>query len=130
MRPLRLARVAAEAEGVRLRQLARRTVFRAVCGIVALVFLAGALGFCHFAVWFWLRQSFAPPAAALIIAGGDLLLAIVLGVLAARSSPGRVEVEALAVRRRAVESITGSIALTTLGTQLLGLAIRVLRRRR
>jgi hypothetical protein len=130
MRPLRLARIAAEAEGVRLRQLARRTVFRAVCGIVALVFLAGALAFCHFAIWFWLRQSFAPPAAALIIAGGDLLLAIVLGVLAARSSPGRVEVEALAVRRRAVESITGSIALTTLGTQLLGLAIRVLRRRR
>ena len=45
MRTLRLARIAAEAEGLRLRHVAQRTAGRAAAGIVALVFLTGAVAF-------------------------------------------------------------------------------------
>ncbi|HME24045.1 MAG TPA: phage holin family protein [Acetobacteraceae bacterium] len=130
MRSLRLARIAAEAESVRLRYSARRAAVRAVLGLVALGFLFGALVFCQIAAWYWLRASWDRPAAALILAGGELVLAAILALLAARSSPGRVELEALAVRRRALEGATSGLAFSTLVTQLLRLAIDLLRRRR
>ena len=130
MRTLRLARIAAEAEGVRLRYSARRTAVRAVLGLVALAFLFGALVFCQIAAWYWLRASWDRPAAALILAGAELVLAAILALLAARSSPGRVELEALAVRRQALEGAGSSLAFSTLATQLLRLAIDLLRRRR
>ena len=130
MRSLRLARIAAEAEGVRLRYSARRTAVRAVLGLVALGFLFGALVFCQIAAWYWLRASWDRPAAALILAGAELVLAAILALLAARSSPGRVELEALAVRRQALEGAGSSLAFSTLATQLLRLAVDLLRRRR
>ena len=57
MRALRLARIAAEAEGLRLRYSAQRTVMRAILGLVALAFLFGALVFGQIAAWYWLRMS-------------------------------------------------------------------------
>ena len=114
MRALRLARIAAEAEGLRLRHSAQRTVVRAILGLIALAFLFGALVFGQIAAWYWLRLSWDRPAAALILAGAELVLAAILGLLAARSSPGRIEVEALAVRRRALESATSSLAFSAL----------------
>ena len=124
MRILRLARVAAEAEGLRLRCAAQRTVTRAVLGAIAFAFFLAALVFLHIALWYWLRQSLDRPAAALIIGGGELVLAAILGLLAAR-----FEAEALAVRRRALESATSGLAISALATQLLPLAIRLMRRR-
>src|ERR1700754_3228227 len=102
MRPFRLARIAAEAETLRLRYAARRTMVRAVLALGALGFLFGTVACCHVAAWYWLRQRWDGPEAALILAGVDLALAIVLALIAARSSPSRIEVEALAVRRRAL----------------------------
>jgi hypothetical protein len=129
MRALRLARIAAEAEGLRLRYSARRAAVRVVLGLVALGLLFGALVFCHIAAWYWLRQTWDRPPAALIIAGGELVLAVILVLLAARSSPGRIEAEALAVRRRALESAGNSLAFSALLTQLLPLVVRLWRRR-
>ena len=129
MRALRLARIAAEAEGLRLRHSAQRTVVRAILGLIALGLLFGALVFCQIAAWYWLRVSWDRPAAALILAGAELVLAAILALLAARSSPGRIEIEALAVRRRALESATSSLAFSALLTQLLPLAVRLFRRR-
>jgi hypothetical protein len=129
MRALRLARIAAEAEGLRLRSSAQRTVLRAILGLVALAFLFGALVFGQIAAWYWLRMSFDRPATALILGGAELVLAALLGLLAARSSPGRVEIEALAVRRRALESVTSSLAFSALVTQLVPVAFRLFRRR-
>src|ERR1700693_1138423 len=128
MRTLRLARIAAEAEGLRLRYSAQRTVVRAVLGMIALAFLLSALVFGQIAAWYWLRVSWDRPAAALILGGGELVLAAIFGLLAARSSPGRIEREALAVRRRAVEGATSSLAFSALVTQLLPLAVRLFRR--
>ena len=84
MRTLRLVRLAAEAEGVRLREQARRTLVRAMLGMVALGFLATALVFAHVAVWYWLRQYWTETDTALVIAAADLVIAALLAVLAAR----------------------------------------------
>jgi hypothetical protein len=130
MRALRLARVAAEAEGLRLRERMRRTAMRTAFGIVAMGFLAGAVVFAHVAAWFWLRIAWEDRYAALIVAGGDLVLAILLGLLASRSSPSRVELDSLAVRRRAIESVGSTLAFSALAMQLLRLFTNLLSRRR
>jgi hypothetical protein len=130
MRALRLARIAAEAEGVRLRERMRRTAARAAFALVAMAFLAGAVVFAHIAAWFWLRLSWDAQYAALIVAGFDLVLAILLALLAARSSPGRVELEALAVRRHAIDSAASTLAFSALAMQVLRLLTGLLSRRR
>ena len=131
MRTLRLARIAAEAEGLRLRRRAQRTVVRVALGLIGLMFLGWALVFAHLAVWFWLRESvgWTEPGAAIVVAGADLIIAAVLVLLAARSSPGRVEREALHVRQKALASATGDFALATLLTQTVRLIVDLLRRR-
>jgi TRAP-type C4-dicarboxylate transport system permease small subunit len=130
MRTLRLARIAAEAEGLRLRQRARRTAMRVACGMIAMMFMLGVLVFLHIAAWYWLRQSWQREYAALTLAGADFVLAMLLVLLASRSSPGRVEVEALEVRQRALESAAGTLALSTLALQLLRLLTNLLSRSR
>jgi hypothetical protein len=130
MRTLRLARIAAEAEGLRLRRQAQRMVVRAVFGVIALMFLAWAVAFAHVAVWFALRVNgdVAPWAAALIIAGADAAIALFLLLIAALSSPGRVEQEALEVRRRALENATSGFALATMLVPLARLAMDLARK--
>jgi phage shock protein PspC (stress-responsive transcriptional regulator) len=130
MRPLRLARIAAEAEGVRLRHQAQRTVVRFVFAMIALISLAGTLTFLHVAAWSWLRQSWERQNAALILAGADFVLALLLALLAMRSSPDRVELEALAVRQRALEGATAGVAWSALAVQVLRLAGNLLSRSR
>ncbi|HLJ05754.1 MAG TPA: hypothetical protein VKT26_05755 [Acetobacteraceae bacterium] len=130
MRALRLARIAAEAEGLRLRHRAQRALIAAILASIASVFMLGALVFCHLAAWFYLRAHWQPPETALILAGADVLLALVLVLVAARSTTSRVEVEALAVRQRALESIGSTLAISALATQLLRIAVSVFRRTR
>lgn len=56
----------------------------------------------------------APNNATLALPGGNLLLAIIFGVLAARSSPGQTKREALAIRQRALDEARSALALTAL----------------
>ena len=116
--PLRLVRIALEAERLRLGLHAKRTAGRVVMGSIALALLLGALGFGHIAAWFWLRDYLAGQYVALIFAGIDLLFALLLFLLAFRSSPGLAEVEALAVRRRALESATETLRISALLARL------------
>jgi hypothetical protein len=118
MHPLRLLRIAFEAERLRIGLHIRRTAARVAMGIVALVLVVGALGFGHVAAWYWLRQYMVGQYVALIFAGIDLLLALLLFLLAFRSSPGLAEVEALAVRRNALESATQAVSLSALIVRL------------
>jgi hypothetical protein len=131
MRTLRLARIAAEAEGLRLRQQAQRTAIRVAIGLIGLMFVGWALAFAHVAAWYWLRESvgWAEPGAAAAVTGADLVIAAVLALLAARSSPGRVEMEALQVRQQALESATSSFALATVLVQTVRLLANLLRRK-
>ena len=132
MRPFRLARIAAEAEGVRLRGMATRIVTRVVFAVIALFFVLGALTFGHIAAWYEIRtgldQSFLVTTG--ILGGADLAIAIVLLLLASRSSPSRVEIEALEVRRKALEGISSALSLTQMLIPALRLMSGVRRRRR
>jgi MFS family permease len=133
MRPVRLARIAAEAEGVRLRAMMTRMVTRVIFAVLALFFMIGAVVFGHVAAWYGVRvgldQSFLVTTG--ILGGADLLLAIVLLLLASRSSPSRVEVEAREVRRKAIEGIGSALALTQLALPpLLRIISGVVRRKR
>jgi hypothetical protein len=107
---------------------ARRAASRIVMGSIALVLLLGALGFGHVSAWYWLRSYLAGQYVALIFAGVDLLLALLLLLLAFRSAPGLAEVEALAVRRRALEQAGESLTITALIGRVLQQLIRSRRR--
>ena len=125
MRPVRLARLAAQAEGVRLRRLLSRVVSRLILAIVAFLFVLGAVVFGHIAAWYEIRaglnQTFLATTG--IVGGADLFVAVILGLLAARSSPSRVELEALDVRRKAVQGLTSTLSLTQLLIPILRLMI-------
>ena len=128
MRPVLLGRIAAEAEGVRLRGLMRRVVIRALLAVIALLFALGAIIFAHIALWYWLRtaQGQTYPMAAGILGGADLLAAAVFACLAMRSAPSRTELEALDVRRKAIEAIGETLNWT----RLIGSILRILASRR
>ena len=131
MRPVRLARIAAEAEGVRLRGLVSRILTRVIFGVIALVFVLGAIAFAHISAWFGLQTGLGqtPLAAAGIVGGVDLLVAIILGILASRSTPSRVELEALDVRRKAIQSIGSTLSITQLAIPLIRIVANMRRRR-
>jgi hypothetical protein len=132
MRPIRLARIAAEAEGVRLRGMMTRIVTRVIFAVVALFFVLGAVTFGHVAAWYEIRigleQSFLATAG--IMGGADLLIAIILLLLASRSSPSRVEIEAREVRRKALEGIGSALSLAQMLLPILRIASGMRRRRR
>ena len=128
MHPFRLLRIALEAERLRISLHARRTAGRVAMGTIALALLLGGLGFGHVAAWYWLRGYLLGQYVALIFVGVDLLFALVLFLLAFRSSPGLAEVEALAVRRRALEQAGESLTIAALIARVLEQLIRSRRR--
>jgi hypothetical protein len=125
MRPIRLARIAAEAEGVRLRGMMARIVTRAIFAVIALFFILGAVTFGHIAAWFEIRVALdlSYLATAGILGGADLLVAIILLFLASRSTPSRVEIEAREVRRQALAGIGSALNITQL---VLPLVLRII----
>ena len=115
---------------MRLREQARRTVVRAVLGTIALGFVAAAVVFAHLAVWYWLRPNWGELDIALAMAAADLVIAVLLLWLAACWSPGRVEREALAVRRRAWDGAAVSVAMSALVLRLLRQLVTIVSRKR
>ena len=144
MRALSLAKVAAQAEGLRLRELAARQGRRAAFGFVAVFFLVAVLVAAHIALGMALVPTLTPVEAVLVVGLIDLIVVIVCGILAASSKPGLVEREALEVRQRArlelqeaitVPALLGSAARTIGVRNLFRVAVpvvtgRVFRRRR
>ena len=108
---------------LRLSYQARRTANRFVFGCFAAALLLGAVGFLHVAAWYWLREFLAGKYVALIFGGVDLLVAVILAVLASRSTPGRLELEALDVRRRALDDAAGSLTISSLLVRVIDLLI-------
>lgn len=121
MRPDKLARIAVEAEMLRWRRMATRIGIRAVLAVVALLFVVGLLVLGHVAVWYLVRVDFNQPflIATAILGVGDLLIAALFGGLASRSSPSRVEKDALKVRRDAVTALGSAFSITQLAVPLL-----------
>ncbi|MDR3533668.1 MAG: hypothetical protein P4L90_24290 [Rhodopila sp.] len=132
MKPFKLARIAAEAESLRLRGMFVRIVTRGVLALVALMFVMGTVVFVHIGAWHWIRisaeQTFLMTTA--ILGGADLLVAIVLGLLASRSGPSRIEREALEIRSKALQGMGSALSLTQIVVPILQLLIGMRRRPR
>jgi hypothetical protein len=129
--PFRLARVAAEAESLRLQSMVARQVRRVVYAVVALVFLAGLLACLHVMAWYALRVSAMLNfyAATGIVAGVDLIVAAVFLVLAGMSKTSAAERDALEVRQRAVEGMRSVMSITQLALPAVRTANNLRRRR-
>jgi protein-S-isoprenylcysteine O-methyltransferase Ste14 len=126
VRAVSLARVAAEAELLRIQHMLKRQGMRAAFGMIAVLFGVGVLVLCDVAGWQVLRWYVQPIYATLVLLGINMVVMAVFGALAARSSPGYAEREALRIRQQAVQEARGSFAVTA----LLPLAGTVLRSRR
>lgn len=114
MRAVNLAKVAAEAEVLRIQRMLKRQGIRAAFGLAAMIFAVGVLVLAHIAGWQVLRVHLQPIYATLILLGVDVLVTAIFGLLAARSSPGRDERDALAIRQRALQEARSSLALGAL----------------
>jgi hypothetical protein len=84
---------------------------RAAFGTIALLFVFGVLELAEVAGWQTLRLRLPAIATTLVLLGFNLVIAAICGLLAARSSPSRVEREALHVRRDALHAARGTLSL-------------------
>jgi hypothetical protein len=95
---------------LRLRAMMARQGRRGAFAIIALIALA-VLALAEVTGWLALRLRFESIPSTLILLGANLIIAAVFGWMAARSSPGQTEQEALQVRRQALDEARGTLAL-------------------
>lgn len=111
MRPLRLVRIAAEAEKLHVQALLGRVTRQGAMGVVAAVFGLFALGFLHGIGYLALRFALSPIASASVMFGIDVLLAAILGVVAVRGGESAAEREAREVRQQALVQLRNATAM-------------------
>ena len=124
MRAVELAKVAANAEALRLRQLVHRQLMRAVYGGVAAIFGIGVLVLLHVVAYDLLVPHVSPVVASLILLVVDLAIAGVCGMQALNSKPSLIEEEALAIRKQALTDMRGSVTMMALAGEAAGFAFR------
>lgn len=112
MRIAELGKVAAQAEKLRLERMARRQAIRAGLAAVAALFGLAALVALEVLVWEEIRRNLGPASASAIMIGINLVIALALFGFAARSAPGRIEVEAAEVRDAALVEMRETVAIT------------------
>lgn len=117
MRTVRLAQVAAQAEGLVLKRMALRFGKRAAYGAVAAVFGLALLVMVHVTAWEALvgPGGITPVWSSVIVLGVDLLIAGLFALLARGTLPDLVEREAVELRNRSMFELRN--------TALLGLAL-------
>ncbi len=124
MRAVELAKVAANAEALRLRQLASRQGLRAVYGAVAAVFGLAVLVLVHVVLYNLLVLYVSPLVASLILLALDLVIAGICGLKALKSTPSAIEEEALAIRKQALIDLKGSVTVMSLAGEAAGTMFR------
>ena len=105
MRLISLLKLAAQAEALRWKRTGRGVAIQAALGAAAAIFALMLLIMLHVAALIWLAQGRNGAIAALIVAGVDLVLAGLLGWLAARHAADPVSVEAGRVRDDALKQV-------------------------
>jgi hypothetical protein len=115
-----LAKAAAQAEKLRVEALVQRQAKRSVYAGIAVVFSLGVFALVHVAV----ELAFAPAIGALqvtlLLAVFDMFAAVALFSVAARSRPGKIEIEAEYLRRRALGQLRDEISFVALIPALVG----------
>ena len=122
VRSVNLLKIAAEAEVLRYQCMLARQGRRAAFGAVAVVFVLAVLVLGEIAAWLALSLRFEAIPTTLILLGINLIIAIIFGLLAARSSPSLAEREALQVRQQSLDAARGALsfaALVPVGNTLL-----------
>lgn len=105
MRLFSLLRLAAQAETLRWKRTGRGIAIQAALGVAAGLFGLMLLVMLHIAALIWLARDQGGAGAALILAAVDLVIAGILGWLAARHSEDMVQVEAQRVRDDALRQV-------------------------
>lgn len=123
MRSVELAKVAAAAEALRLRRLARRQGLRVGLGVGAAVFGIAVLAMLHVLILDGLEMVVAPWLAALILLAVDAVVAGLLGARALNSVPDHIEQEALAVRRKSLAAAKRALTVMAVVGEMTGFAI-------
>lgn len=123
MRAVEFAKVAAAAEALRLKRLARRQAIRAGIGVGAVVFGLAVFVLVHVLAYDGLSLLVRPWLAALILLVIDLVIAGILGSMALSSKPGRIEREALELRQQSLIEAKRAVTVMTVVGELTGLAI-------
>ncbi len=124
MRAVELAKVAANAEALRLRQLASRQGMRAAYGAVAAVFGLAVLVLVHVVLYDILVLYVSPLVASVILLALDLVVAGICGLKALKSTPSAIEEEALAIRKQALIDLKGSVMVMSLVGEAAGTMFR------
>jgi hypothetical protein len=120
IRPLRLVRVAAKAQGLALRRQVAGAIRRAVLGAIAALFALGALIILHIIGYLALGKyaHFEPIPAAAIVLGVDVVIAAIFGALASASATDPVLQEALRMRDDSLEQARQSLTLASMAAPL------------
>ena len=119
MRVFRLASISLQAEGVRLRHAARRHAVQAVLLLVAGLALLAGLVAGHVAVYALLAERLPPAGAAGVLAGIDVLMALLIAWFALSRRPDQEERDAAALAGLARGQIRQSLEWTALLASLL-----------
>ncbi|WP_428491714.1 hypothetical protein [Rhodopila sp.] len=114
MRSVNLLKLAIDAEILRYKSMAARQGRRAAFGVMALVFGMGVLITLEIAGWQVAGMYLLPIYATLCVLGFNLVVAAVLALIAMRSSPSRTEIDALDVRKKAVQALQTSLTFSAL----------------
>ena len=114
MRTIELAKVAAQAEALRLRRLAWRQAMRIVYFAVAGVFGVAVFVLLHVVGYHAMVPALSPLAASAILLGIDIVLAGIFAFLGSRNTPDSIEEEARFLRDRSIAELKSSLALTSM----------------
>jgi hypothetical protein len=116
VRPLRLARVAAQAEALVVRRQVAGYARRAIWGALAAVFALGVLILAHIIAYLALRQyaQFTSIPAAAIVLGVDLVITIIFAAMASGNAPDPIMEEAKRLRDQSLEQARQSLTLAAM----------------
>lgn len=129
MRAVELAKVAAAAEALRLRRIARRQALRGAYGAVALVFGIAVLVVLHVVIWGALLLVMRPLYASLVLLAIDAAGMITSGMMALKSVSDPVEAEAYQIRQQALVEMRQSLTVMSMLGSVAGIAVRTGARR-
>lgn len=119
MQTLQLATIAAEAELLRLRRIARRTTFRLVYAAAAMMFIGMALGTTMIASVLFLATKVDLLYALWIVATISLAIGAICVAMAVYSKPDSVEAQAQAVRDSAFRGMKQATSATAIAGDLI-----------